>query len=505
MSAAGTLARRWNAIRDRIEIADIGFLLLRIAALAGNIGWLLFAGMSAEAARAFLWTSLYFIAYNLVLYVLLFLAFERKKILYGIFLVLDLSYVSLLVVHSGGFDSSFFIGYYLLAALHAFYYGHPFGLYAAGACAAAYGVAMLYGGPPDWIHFPLRAAFLFLIAFPIGFLSGKMHKDKKDIETLNAELLRSIDALQRLQDKLIQAEKLSALGRLTADVAHEIRNPLTVIGGFARRLERSLPESTGEKRYAGIIVSEAARLERILRDTLSFSREAKHHVAHTDIGDLAAEAGEAFADLCREKGVTLLLEPDPGLPLCVVDRDQVRQALNNLVTNAIDAMPEGGTLTLRTRTERDGGVNYVVVDVVDTGVGVPEEQAGRIFDPFYSTKEIGHGTGLGLSICKKIMEEHNGAIRLKSNPGAGSTFSLYIPYVTSDEAFRTQCWEYVRCGVENVEDASRRCPAYPSYGRICWSVAGTLSDTKVRCGLAEKLGDCRKCEFYNRVRVAEDL
>jgi signal transduction histidine kinase len=505
MSAVGTLAGRWSAIRDRIEIADVGFLLLRITALAGNVGWLLFVGMSAEAARAFLRTSLYFIAYNLVLYLLLFLAFERKKVLYGIFLVIDLSYVSLLVAHSGGFDSSFFIGYYLLAALHAFYYGHPCGLYAAGACAAAYGVATLYGGPPDWIHFSLRAAFLFLIALPIGFLSGKMHRDKTNIESLNAELLRSIDALRCLQDKLIQAEKLSALGRLTADVAHEIRNPLTVVGGFARRLERRLPESTEEKRYARIIVSEVARLERILKDTLSFSREAKHHVAHTNIGDLLPEVGESFDDLCREKGVTLLLEPAPGLPSCVVDRDQIRQAVNNLVANAIDAMTAGGTLTLRTRTERDGGVNYVVMDVIDTGEGVPVEKVDRIFDPFYSTKEIGHGTGLGLSICKKIMEEHKGTIRVKTVPGVGSTFSLYIPYLAPDEAFRTQCWEYVRCGVESVENASSRCPAYPSYGRICWSVAGTLSDAKVRCGLAEKLGDCRKCEFYNRVHVAGDL
>ena len=506
MSAAGPLESRWSAIRDRIEIADVGFFLLRIAALAGSFGWVLLAGISAESARAFLWISLYFVAYNLVLYLLLFsLGYPRKKILYGISLIFDLSYVSLLVAHSGGFESSFFIGYYLLAALHAFYYGLPCGLYAAAACAAAYGLAAHYGVQPDWIDFCLRAAFFFLIALPIGFLSGRMRSDQRRIESLNAKLLASIDELRRLQDKLIRAEKLSALGRLTSDVAHEIRNPLTVVGGFARRLERRLPEGAVESRYAQIIVSEVGRLERILKDTLSFSRDAKYHLVHTNIGDLLPEIGEAFVDLCREKGVTLVIEPTPGLPSCIVDRDQIRQAVHNLLANATDAMPAGGTLTLRTRTEQDNGVNYVTLDVIDTGVGIPEDKVNRIFDPFYSTKEIGHGTGLGLSICKKIMEEHKGAVRVKSIPGEGSTFSLYLPYLSPEEAFQTQCWEYMHCGMESAEEARRKCPAYPNYGRICWSIAGSFADEKAQCVPAEQLGDCRKCEFYDRVQVRKDL
>jgi signal transduction histidine kinase len=332
-----------------------------------------------------------------------------------------------------------------------------------------------------------------------------MRDDQKRIESLNKELLASIDEWGRMQDKLIRAEKLSALGRLTSEVAHEIRNPLTVVGGFARRLERRIPEGTGERRYARIIVSEVGRLERILKDTLNFSQEAKNHFVHANIGDILLETAEAFADLCREKGVTLVLEPAAGLPSCIVDRNQVRQAVCNLAANAIDAMPSGGTLTLRTRTEQDDGVNHVVVDVIDTGVGIPEEKVNRIFEPFFSTKETGHGTGLGLSICKKIMEENKGIIRVKSLPGEGSTFSLYFPYLSPDDAFRTQCWEMVPCGVERAEEAWRKCPAYPNYGRICWSVAGSFADETSRCAHSETIGDCRKCEFYDRVRVRRDL
>jgi signal transduction histidine kinase len=506
MSPAEPLESRWKAIRERIEIADVGFFLLRVTALAGNFAWLLFAGLSPEQARAFQWITLYFVAYNVALYLLLLsFAPTRKRILYAISLVFDLSYVSLLVAESGGFDSSFFIGYYLLAALHAFYYGLPCALYAAGACAAAYGFATLYGVQPDGIDFALRASFLFLIALPIGFLSGRMRSDQRRIESLNRELLSSIEEWRRLQDKLIRAEKLSALGRLTSDVAHEIRNPLTVVGGFARRLERRFPEGTGEKKYARIIVSEVGRLERILKDTLNFSQEVKYRFVHSNIGDILLEAGEAFSDLCREKGVTLVLEPAAQLPSCIADRDQVRQAVYNLMSNAIDAMPSGGTLTLRTRTERDNGVNYVAMDVIDTGVGIPEEKVGRIFDPFFSTKEIGHGTGLGLSICKKIMEENKGAVRVKSLPGKGSTFTLYLPYLSPEDPFRTQCWEWVPCGVESAEEDRRTCPAYPNYGRICWSIAGSFADEKARCVDSEKLGDCRKCDFYDRVRVRQDL
>jgi signal transduction histidine kinase len=302
-----------------------------------------------------------------------------------------------------------------------------------------------------------------------------------------------------MQGKLLEAEKLAALGRLSANVAHEIRNPLTAIGGFAKRLEKRLPETSPEKEHAKMIVHEVARLERILRDTLIFSREAKFHLRYADMNDLLALTETKFAELCRENEVLIALHPAPGLPSCIVDADQIRQSLDNLVTNAIDAMTAGGTLTMGTRTACENGTHFVVIDVADTGQGIPPDLASRIFEPFYSTKEIGHGTGLGLSICKKIMEEHRGSIRVSAAPGGGAMFSLYIPYIPVEEIFKAQCWEIMLCGVEQSGNTDERCPAFPSYGRICWSVAGTFSDTKVHCALAEKIGDCHNCAFYEIV------
>ena len=282
-------------------------------------------------------------------------------------------------------------------------------------------------------------------------------------------------------------------------MAHEIRNPLTAIGGFAKRLEKRLPEKTAEKEHAKIIVHEVARLERILRDTPNFSREAKFHLRHAGMNDLLVWTEAKFAELCREKNLLLTVRPAPGLPSCIVDEDQIRQALDNLVTNAIDAMTDGGTLTLATKAECESGTHYVVMDVADTGPGVSPESVKRIFEPFYSTKVIGHGTGLGLSICKKIMEEHRGSIRVSAAPGGGAMFSLYIPYIPVEEIFKAQCWEIMRCGMDITGSAAERCPAFPNYGRICWSVAGTLSETKVHCPVAVKIGDCHKCTFYGIV------
>ncbi|RJP23356.1 MAG: sensor histidine kinase [Deltaproteobacteria bacterium] len=494
-----TLKARCESVRSGFEIADIGFFLLRLIALAGTVGWLLVAPVPPETVSIFLWIAGYFLCYGVLGYALLFHRFDRKRDIYRILLLFDLAFVYLLIVHSGGFASSFFLGFYLLTALHSFYYGYRTGLATAAACAAIYFLAGVRVSAFEPIDFMLHISFLFLIALPIGLLSTILRADKEKIESLNRDLAGSLATMKDLQGKIMEVEKLSALGRLTANVAHEIRNPLTAIGGFAKRLEKRLPETTPEKEYAKIVVNEVARLERILRDTLTFSREAKYHLQYADMNRLLARTEAEFGEICREKRVHILGRPAPGLPPCIVDEDQIRQALDNLVTNAIDAMPDGGTLTVATRTACENGTRYVVIDVSDTGPGISADLVNRIFEPFYSTKEVGHGTGLGLSICKKIMEEHHGEIRVSAAPEGGTTFSLLIPHLPAEETFKPQCWEFMRCGMDKIENAAGRCPAFPNYGRICWSVAGTFSGTKVHCTVPEKVGDCRKCPFYEFV------
>jgi two-component system NtrC family sensor kinase len=316
-------------------------------------------------------------------------------------------------------------------------------------------------------------------------------------ESLEREIAKKTDALKKSQDKLFQAEKLAALGRLTADVAHEIRNPLTAIGGFARRLYKSAAGEK-EKERAEIIVSEVDRLEKILRDVLTFSRDARFHLEKHHVEEFIYDVLTTHEQMCIEQSVSAEVMMEKKLPPVLMDKDQARQALTNLISNALDAMPQGGTLKITAGSEDLNGVRYVFVKVSDTGPGIDEDELSLIFEPFFTTKEIGRGTGLGLSITRKIMEEHGGFIKAESIRGAGSAFSLYFPQQSEEESQEVKCWEYMKCGRD--KDATAKCPAYPNFGRICWVVAGTFCEGKVQGTFAQKYEDCRKCDFYQMVK-----
>jgi|Deesub1362A_J573_1020465.scaffolds.fasta_scaffold00424_27 two-component system NtrC family sensor kinase len=317
---------------------------------------------------------------------------------------------------------------------------------------------------------------------------------------LEEEVKKKTEELKRSQYKLMEAEKLASLGRLTSDIAHEIRNPLTAIGGFARRLYR-IVNGPKEKEYAEIMIEEVSRLEKILKDVLTFSRSAGYNLERQNIKEVIKETVRVYEHLCVEHNIDIEVMIKEDLPPVLIDRDQLRQAISNLITNAIDAMPHGGALTVTADTESLHGVTYVVIRITDTGEGIPEDKLSVIFEPFYSTKEPGVGTGLGLPITRKIMQEHGGFIDVKSAVGKGTTMSLYFPYQSVEESLKMKCWEYMKCGRDG--SSGMRCPAYPDFGRICWVVAGTFCDGKAQGTFAQKYEDCRKCEFYQKVREKE--
>ena len=496
-----------ETVRSYVEIADVAFISLRVIIFCGGLGWLLFSHLPSAALDKVSNVYYYFIAYSFLIYILLFLYPRRKKRIYGFALLFDLVYASLLVSVTGGFASSFFTGFYLITAIYSFYYGLAYGTSMAAVAAVLYLMSSSYSYHLlHWTDFMVRITFLFLLAVPLGMLSQKLKSDKDKIENLNKDLNGYIDELRNVQGKLIQVEKLSALGRLTADVAHEIRNPLTSIGGFARRLNNTLTKGSREKEYADVVVSEVDRLERILRDVLTFSREAREEMKYQKINGIISESLNTFTGLCKEQGIVIEEMLEPSLPEILLDKDQVRQAVNNLIANAIDVMSGGGRLTVKSYMENMHEVGYVVVEVADDGPGLPLEALDMIFKPFFTTKEIGAGTGLGLSICKKIMDEHNGLIFVDSDPGEGTSFNMRFPYQLKEENDNIPCWEFTKCGVENAEGAANmRCPAYPNYGRICWAIAGTFCGKKVSGAIAQKLGNCRKCEFYKHVVVSKDI
>jgi signal transduction histidine kinase len=500
------LKSRWAKAVVTVEIADIAFIVLRIIIFCGGIGWLYFSEISESTFSNVSSIFVYFVLYSIFIYLWLFLCPQKKKFIYGFSLCFDLLYASLLVRVTGGFSSSFFNGFYLITALYSFYFGLIPGTVIAAVSSLLYftscGTELCL---THWTDFFVRIAFLFLLAIPLGMLSQKLKLDKKRIEGLNSELQKSIEELRDLQGQMIQVEKLSAIGRLTADVAHEIRNPLTSIGGFARRLDKRLEEGSKEKGYASVVVAEVDRLERILRDVLTFSRESKLEMQYQGINSIIGDSMRSFSNVCVDQGIQVENELDASLPDVLIEREQVRMALDNLISNAIDVMPDGGRLRVRTCMKEQHAIPYVTIEVSDTGPGMDREALQLIFEPFYTTKEIGVGTGLGLSICKKIVDEHNGLIFGDSKQNAGTTFSMLFPYQSEKNGSRVKCWEFTKCGIENAEGAANmRCPAYPHYGRICWAIAGTFCGKKVSGAIAQKLGDCRKCEFYNAVVVTKN-
>ncbi len=231
----------------------------------------------------------------------------------------------------------------------------------------------------------------------------------------------------RLMGQLAEAEKLSALGRITANVADEIRNPLTSVGGFARRLQKKVAEGTKEKEYTEFIISEVTRLESILRNVITFTMGASPHREVFSVNEVAGDALRFFEERCREQSI--IIERSFGeIPPIEADKEQVREAIENLVLNAMDAMPEGGTLSVVTDKEIVKGLPYATVKIKDSGKGIREEDLNKVFEPFFTTKVVVKGTGLGLSIARKIVEDHGGFIKIDSRVGEGSTFSLYFPY-----------------------------------------------------------------------------
>ncbi len=232
---------------------------------------------------------------------------------------------------------------------------------------------------------------------------------------------------QKLQAELVQIEKLSALGRLTANVAHEIRNPLTLVGGFARRMSKKHAADDAEKKYLDIIISEVARLESILLNVLTYSKETQLNLEVNDINAIVEEVLKMYTDTLGENSIHLH-KSLTAAPRLLLDKAQIIGTLGNLVANAIDAMHEGGTLTISTSEEVIKDAPFLNMVISDTGAGIAEDKLKLIFEPFFSTKVLGRGTGLGLPICKRTIEDHGGFITITSEPGRGSTFNIHLPY-----------------------------------------------------------------------------
>ena len=228
-----------------------------------------------------------------------------------------------------------------------------------------------------------------------------------------------------------RAEKLSAVGRLAAGVVHEINNPLATISACAESLESrveegsfgSSPDVDDLHEYLGLIRSEAFRCKSITNGLLDFSRMRTGNRFPIDVAEVLKSSARLVSHQKRGDNIEIKFEIDENLTLVNADEGQLQQAIIALATNAIDAMPDGGTIIFRAFPQG----NRIVIEIQDTGHGIAPEEVSKIFEPFYTTKEVGKGTGLGLAVCYGIITEHGGRLSVCSNIGVGTTFSMFLP------------------------------------------------------------------------------
>lgn len=228
-----------------------------------------------------------------------------------------------------------------------------------------------------------------------------------------------------LEERVRHSEKLAILGEMAAVMAHEIRNPLNSIAGFSQLLQMKAEEATPQRQYVDIIVHESFRIDALISDILDFAHQRKAAPADVVFAALADKVVSARSDAAKRKGVRLAAAAGRDLPPYRGDAVRLERVLLNLVNNALDATGEGGSVTVAVdRADRDGAAG-VRISVADTGCGIPAEHLGNIFKPFFTTKQT--GTGLGLAIIQKIVEEHEGILTVDSEPGRGTTFTIFLP------------------------------------------------------------------------------
>jgi signal transduction histidine kinase/iron only hydrogenase large subunit-like protein len=245
---------------------------------------------------------------------------------------------------------------------------------------------------------------------------------------LISKIEKTVSDLTENQARLIQAEKLASMGQMAAGIAHEINNPLGVVLMYAHLLKDELSAGMPGREDAERIIHEAERTRQIVRGILNFAREEKVERKPTDINELAQSSVSGILGTSHDGKYRVEFSLDGSLGPQRVDASQLRQVFDNLIKNAVEAMPEGGCLRIAT----EDGENEFSVAVSDSGPGIPPENLPKMFTPFFTTKKVGKGTGLGLSVCYGIVKMHGGAITAANNPGGGACFTVRITHLMKE-------------------------------------------------------------------------
>ena len=311
--------------------------------------------------------------------------------------------------------------------------------------------ALLISAYPDPLLRPL--VFVTAAAFISLFIATQLNRIEREIRT-SAELRAAYQELSKVhtklkesQDQLIRAEKLTLLGQMAASFVHEAKNPMAAAIVLAKLLGKEISKDSFSRRTAlaqvSKIESALARGSSLIQNVLDFSKNSPPRPKLWEISGVIDQALELTAHSVKGQSIKVTTELNPSLPKVMVDFDQLQQVYINLILNAIQAMPKGGRLTIRTFAEG----NWLKTEVQDTGYGISPENMHKLFTPFFTTKKKGKGVGLGLAVCSEIIRRHQGRIEVQSKEGEGTTFTIYLPlHLDGDEEV-----EYLKSGEETAK------------------------------------------------------
>ncbi|MGZ3536672.1 MAG: GAF domain-containing protein [Thermodesulfobacteriota bacterium] len=269
----------------------------------------------------------------------------------------------------------------------------------------------------------LESVMVFAQQAGLAIHNAFMYQELKTFSQQMEEKIQKTTAdLRKTEAQLIRSEKLAALGQLAAGIAHEIRNPLTSINILIHSLTENFPPEDSHREDLKVIEEEIDRINEILDRFLRFAKPAPPLLERTEVASIFEETLQLIRPRMEKQRVQVQKEFEV-LPIILMDREQIKQVALNLLLNAVQAMPRGGTLMLRGENSKGG--QWIKISIRDSGIGIPDEDMNRLFDPFFSTRE--GGIGLGLSIAHRIIDQHHGKIEVESALGKGTLFTLWLP------------------------------------------------------------------------------
>ncbi len=257
---------------------------------------------------------------------------------------------------------------------------------------------------------------------PLSFSASPLHDGEKHFLGF-VLLLKDLREVHSLRKEILRNQRLASVGRLAAGVAHEVRNPLSSIKGFATYFKERHRDKPEDQQIAGIMIQEVDRLNRVIGQLLDFARPIKIIPKKVSVPQLIADALKLVEAQANEKEIHVEWHTAERLREASLDTDRINQVLLNLFLNALEAMESGGRLTVDADKDEEG--RWIIIRVADTGHGIPAQNLSKVFDPYYTTKST--GTGLGLAIAHNIVDAHGGRIDVASPAGQGTTFTLRVP------------------------------------------------------------------------------